>query len=411
MKHEPITQLTVTLQFNDQAITVGRLAIRDRMIYFEYATDFLDSGLEISPLKCPLRSGVQTFEPHLFEGLAGVFNDSIPDGWGRLLLDRQMKTLGIAPEALSPLDRLAYVGSKGIGALCYAPEYDDYSNRMHELDLDRLASGAEKILAGEASATLQELIALNGSSAGARPKALIGVHDTGQSIIHGTDTLPSDYSHWMVKFANIHDGLDAGAVEYVYSIMAKKAGLEMPETMLFPAETGAGYFAVQRFERNHNVRLHKHTACGLLHTDFRTPTLDYKDLLNLTGYLCKDIHEVEKMYRLAVFNVLSHNRDDHGKNFAFLMDEHGDWRLAPAYDLTFSSGPNGEQSTTVMGTGKNPSTVDLINLGLAAKIPRPTVDDIIHQTRDALSAWRRLATEYAVTPATKQYIADHFSLS
>ena len=141
-----------------------------------------------------------------------------------------------------------------------------------------------------------------------------------------------------------------------------------------------------------------HTVAGLLHSDYRMPSLDYEDLLTLTGALTRDIREVEKMYRLAVFNVLSHNRDDHAKNFSFLMDKTGQWRLSPAYDLTFSSGPRGEQSTMVMGEGKNPKEQHLIKLGLEAKLSKQLIDGIIEQTKYALGQWRQLAKEYGVSP-------------
>ena len=140
-----------------------------------------------------------------------------------------------------------------------------------------------------------------------------------------------------------------------------------------------------------------HTASGLLHNDFRVPSLDYEDLLNLTGALTKDIREVEKMYRLAVFNVLAHNRDDHAKNFSFLMDENGDWKLAPAYDLTFSSGPNGEQSTMVMGEGKNPEISHLLKLGTEAKLSKKLIKEIIDQTKNALGRWQYLSENYNIS--------------
>src|SRR5690606_1296666 len=145
---------------------------------------------------------------------------------------------------------------------------------------------------------------------------------------------------------------------------------------------------------------------GLLHSDFRVPSLDYEDLLNLTGALTKDIREVEKMYRLAVFNVLAHNRDDHAKNFSFLMDEKGEWKLAPAYDLTFSNGPNGEQSTMVMGEGRNPTLTHLVKLGLDAKLPKKLIDETIAQTRHALAQWVPLSKAYGVSKGSADLIAN-----
>ena len=200
----------------------------------------------------------------------------------------------------------------------------------------------------------------------------------------------------LVKFPNAYDGADAGAIEYVYALMAAEAGLDMPEAHLFSAQKGAGYFAVKRFDRQGTKRLHMHTACRLLHSDFRMPSLDYEDLLALTMTLTKDIREVEKMFRLAVFNVLAHNRDDHAKNFSFLMDATGEWKTSPAYDLTFSSGPNGEQSTTVLGEGGSPDAGHLTKLGLDAKIPQECIDRIIARTKSALSEWVGLRSNMAL---------------
>ncbi len=405
MSFEPVNLVKASLAFDDTIIAVGKLAYREHRIYFEYDASFIARGIEISPLRCPLKSGVQTFDPYLFEGLAGVFNDSLPDGWGRLLLDRSMRLEGILPNQLSPLDRLAHVGDTGMGALSYEPCHAGSASRGH-IHLDTLGGHAGQVLEGEATDMLKELLSLNGSSAGARPKAMIGVSSDRQRIVDGIHGLKDGYEPWLVKFSNMNDGLDAGAIEYVYALMAKDAGLQMEATHLFPSAQGPGYFAARRFDRRDGKRLHSHTACGLLHSDFRTPSLDYEDLIALTMVLTRDIRQAEKMYRLAVFNVLAHNRDDHAKNFSFLMDRNGDWKLSPAYDLTFSQGPRGEQSSMVMGAGKNPGKTDLIRLGLEAKLPRKIIDQAIEQTKSAIGRWRELASAYGVGGDNIEFIAS-----
>ncbi len=398
-----LNEVKVGLNFGENTIPVGRLASRNAQIYFEYDEAFLDLGLEISPLKLPLESGLQTFSPILFEGLPGVFNDSLPDGWGRLLFDRLVRSRNLLPNEFSVLDRLAHIGFTGLGALVYEPDYSDEKSE-EIINLDILSDQTQDVMDGEAENVLAELVDLNGSSAGARPKALIGVGQNKKQIIHGKHDLPEGYDHWIVKFANTTDGFDAGAIEYVYSLMAKEAGLEMTQALLFPASKGAGYFATQRFDRVKNSRLHMHTASGILHSDFRTPSLDYEDLVTLTGVLTKDVREVEKMFRLSVFNTLSHNRDDHGKNFSFLMDSTGQWRLAPAYDLTFSSGPRGHQSTMVMGEGQSPSSEHLIKLGKEANLTRAQINEIIEQTKTALDQWEVLAKNHGVSNANIRLI-------
>lgn len=396
-QHTPLSTVNVTLDFGDDPMQVGRLATKDRRIYFEYDAAFIKRGLAISPFRLPLKTGVQAGDPGLFDGLPGVFNDSLPDGWGRLLLDRALRARGIMPDAFAPLDRLGHVGRHGMGALVYEPD-DSETPAQNHIDLDELSEQSRHVLEGESSAVLETLLALGGSPAGARPKAMIGVNADKSKIVQGVDDLPDKYEHWLVKFPGTVDSLDAGAVEFVYGQMARAAGLDVMESHLFPAKKGPGYFATRRFDRlPGNKRLHKHTASGLLHADFRAPSLDYHDLIRATMALTRDIREAHKMFRLAVFNVLSHNRDDHAKNFSFLMDERGKWRMAPAYDLMFSGGPGGEQSTMVMGEGKNPGTAQLLELAAIADLSDDEARIIIDQTRQALDQWQTLAHEAGVS--------------
>ncbi len=404
MKQTTINLISVSLDRGETSLRVGRLASRDHRIYFEYDPECIKRKLEISPFHLPLKAGLQSFDNSPFDGLPGIFNDSLPDGWGRLLLDRAIRARGGNPAAFTPLDRLAHVGRQGMGALTYEPDHGEHvsSEKIH---LNTLAAHARDVLEGKTEAVFEELLALNGSSAGARPKALIGVSDGKRSIVHGVADLPEHYEHWLVKFPNTQDGPDSGAIEYVYAEMARASGVEMTETHLFPAKRGAGYFATKRFDRDHNGRIHVHTACGLLHTDFRAPSLDYEDLIKATLILTKDTREVEKMFRLAVFNVLAHNRDDHAKNFSFLMDEDGQWKLAPAYDLTFSSGPRGQQSTMVMGEGNNPTVEHLIALAHIADIDAAKAGSIIEQTKATLNTWPKRARQNGVSKTKRDAIS------
>lgn len=410
MNYSPVSEITVSLDFGRDPIRVGTLARSAQgRIYFEYSPTFPRS-LKISPLRLPPEPGLVEFDPGLFEGLPGVFYDSLPDGWGRLLLDCFARSKGLEPGRLTPLDRLAHVGRGGMGALVYEP---DLSRRNHPgiLDIDDLALKTRQVLGGSAEDVLEELVALNGSSAGACPKAMISVSQTGSHVVYREDgETRGGYAPWLVKFPNTQDGRDAGAIEYVYSLMAREAGVLMSETRLFPAGNAAGYFAARRFDRaeseGRTVRFHVHTAGGLLHSDFRIPSLDYEDLLALTEIMTRDMREVEKMYRYAVFNVMSHNRDDHAKNFLFIMDPEGEWKLSPAYDITFSSGPGGQQSTTVLGEGGNPGSAHLRSLGQKAKLNDKTVENILERTRHALSEWKALARGHGVSRTNIKLIGD-----
>lgn len=407
MTYTPIRELKVGLNFGSGVIPVGRLAMRDYKIYFEYDAEFIKNGLDISPLKLPLTRGLKEFDDEFFDKLPGVFHDSLPDGWGRLLFDRSLRSKGVMPKEVTALDRLAYVGSTGMGALVYEPDHDQHDNGS-DINLDILASQVEDVLNGESGEVLTELMNVNGSPGGARPKAVIGVSTDKSHIIHGKSNLPEGYEHWLVKFPAYGDELDAGAVEYVYSLMAKEAGIDMAECHLFKAKKGAGYFATKRFDRDGENRLHMHTACGLLHSSFRTPSLDYEDLLALTHRLTQDIREVKKMFRLAVFNVLSHNQDDHSKNFSFLMNEQGEWKLSPAYDLTFSTVFGDEQSTTVLGKGKNITDADFLKLAQIVGLEESFAIEVLGQTKQALFKWKTLASEYGVRKETVKLVRDGF---
>ena len=350
---------------------VGRLAYEDSVIYFEYEKEFLNSALELSPYKLPLRSGVFVCDDNVFEGLFGLFGDSLPDGWGRLLLDRHFMSKGVNYSEITPLDRLSYIGNYGTGALSYKPIVDDIDSDIKEsLVLDDLSAASTEILQGQSEEMLDRLITLGGSSAGARPKVMVQLSKDKKNIIHGSQSLCSGYEHWLVKFNSSHDAQDSAKIEYIYSLMAKDAGIEMSETTLLKSKKHH-YFATKRFDRVGDSRVHMHSVAGLTHSDFRIPTLDYDDLMALTLHLTKDINEQLKMFRLAVFNLLTHNRDDHAKNFSFLMQNDGKWILSPAYDLTFSFGPGGEHSTTYLGEGKNPNKKTLIKLAKKHNIDNP----------------------------------------
>ncbi len=399
--------IRVQLDFGDTTdttVAVGQLALSGNRIYFAYDDDILDKNLAISPIALPLQSAVQPLPKQPFNGLAGVFDDSLPDGWGRLLFDRYMQEQGISPVDITSLDRLAYVGHRGLGALVYTPDYSTW-DMVDGMVLDMVYEHAQAILQGQPTEVLPTMLALNGSSAGARPKALISVNKQKTHIVYGQHTA-TGYSPWLVKFANTNDGADSGAIEFVYAKMAKNAGLHMCHTHLFEAQSGAGYFAVERFDTDGKTRYHKHTACGLLHADFRTPMLDYQDILRLTLHLTHDIRQVYKVFQMAVFNVLSHNQDDHGKNFSFLMDKHGTWQVSPAYDITYAHGLNGEQSTTVMGKGGNITIADLVKLGESASLSTTEIHHSIEKTIDALSDWHRLATTYGVSEHNTNTIGD-----
>jgi serine/threonine-protein kinase HipA len=403
--YAPTELLTVYLDAGERR-KVGRLAFRQRRVLFEYDPAFIVSGIAISPFQLPLRPGVFTSPDAVFDGLYGVFNDSLPDGWGRLLLDRTVEKHGVPRGRLNVLDRLAYVGRNGMGALSYEPERGGDSGGAGSekpLALDRLADEAATVLSGESEEVFEELLRLSGSSAGARPKIVAQVSADRKKIVYGPGNPAPGFEHWIIKFASSQDPRDIGAIEYAYSLMARDAGVDVPETHLFRTRKRK-YFGTKRFDRKGSRRVHVHSLAGLIHADHRVPSLDYSMLLRVALMLTRNMAEAEKTFALACFNVLVHNRDDHSKNFSFLLNERNEWVFAPAYDLTFSEGPGGEQSTMVMGEGRNPGTEHLLALGREHGLKK--APHILARVRDAVGRWRDHAAEAGVSAKSVGKVAE-----
>lgn len=397
MRIAPGTPVDVFLRWDaDDIQPVGRLAYRDRVAYLEYDEDFVRSGLEISPVRHKTEAGLlRPYRTEVFEGLHGVFNDSLPDGWGRLLVDRRVRQLGVEPKTLTPLDRLACVGNNGIGALSYSPVCKVWEEYEDSIDLTQLAAYSRRVLEGKVDEVLSSLGRVGGSPAGARPKALVALDDNGHAV-HGTDEVPPSYEHYLVKFRGYGDPPDAAAAERAYSAMAECSGVAVPGTRLLEGRDGTLFFASRRFDREGSRRFHVHSASGLLYSDIRIPALDYKDLVLLTRIVTGDHYECGAMFKLAVFNVLAHNRDDHARQFSFIMDRDGSWKLAPAYDLTWSPGPGGQHSTSVLGHGKDIALEHLIELGKIADLGHNDVKQIIERVEYGVSEWPKLASQYGV---------------
>ncbi len=383
-------KIEVRLQFYPhESVAVGTLGEENRRLFFQYDAKFLNSPLWLSPFKLPLEPGVVEHKDRSFGPVFGLFDDSMPDGWGLLLMDRYFRRIGIASESISVLDRLSYMGSHAMGALTYHPPLEDEDNVEERLNLHDMARASYQVLSGDVQDVLPQLLRAGGSPGGARPKVLIGLK--GDSIISGETDLPDGYAHWLVKFFSREDHNDEGRVEYAYSLMARNAGVRMPATQLFITEEGSAYFGVERFDRRNNRRLHTHTFGNMIHSNFRIPNCDYDMLLRATRILTKNHDDVVTAFRLMVFNILAHNRDDHVKNFSFTMDHDGTWHFAPAYDLTYSAGPGGEHSMTVAGEGRSPGRADILKLAAGAGLRKKEVADIIDEVAAAVSQWKKCA--------------------
>lgn len=379
---------------------VGRLAQSERRVYFEYDAAFLREPLWLSPFKLPPESGLIEHRDLEFGPVWGLFEDSLPDAWGRLLMNRHFAQQGSALAEISPLDRLAALGTRTMGALTYHPPSDPSPGGGRSLDLFAMARASELVLRGSSEDVLPDLLRAGGSPGGARPKVLVGV--SGDSIVSGEDDLPEGYAPWIVKFSTLEDPIDAGPREMAYSTMAREAGLRVPPTRLFEGRKLRGsrarerYFGVERFDRQGNHRFHVHTFGNLIHADFRIPSCDYGQLLHVTRVLTKDQRDVLEAFRRMVWNVVTHNRDDHVKNFAFRMADDGTWELAPAYDLVYSEGPGGEHSMTIAGEGRNPTRRHLLALASPAGVTIEEAEAVIEEVAAAASLWRRHASAAGV---------------
>jgi len=347
---------------------VGRLAeTPEKLLAFEYDLSWLSGGFSISPLKLPLEKRLFIATDAPFGGNFGVFNDSLPDGWGRLLIDRLLLKKQIEPRSVSLLDRLAIVGTTGTGALEYQPAEDFVSCDDSMLDLDVFATEAKRIQANQDSEDLEKMVRGSGSSNGARPKMF---------------WRDADGSEWLVKFPALNDPETIGRLEFDYMAAAKLAGLAVPETRLLNDK----YFAAKRFDRAPNgKKIFMISASGLLDADHRNPVLDYHHLMRATLELTQDFREVEKMFRLMCFNVFSHNRDDHAKNFSFLYND-GRWQVSPAYDLVYNAGIGitQEHATMVDGEGRSPTEKHIMSVAHKAGMDRRRAEEIVGEVGGAV---------------------------
>lgn len=397
-----INKLFVSLILGGNSFEVGELVLSGQKIFFRYNADYLKTGLNLSPIKLPFSGDIVSADKQPFEGLFGVFNDSLPDGWGRLLLDRSLSARGIDITAITPLDRLAYVGSRGMGALVYSPAIKYEKITVSVPELDTLAAEMNHVLQGTSSEIIEELFILGGSSGGARPKIFTAYNPHTDNLIYGGDNVPEGYEEWIIKFPSTSDSREIANIEFAYHKMALLAGIEMSECRLFTGNSGQVYFGTKRFDRDAHKRMHTHTASGLMHDNFRLSTMDYGHLMDCAFRLEKHVRAYEKVFRLAAFNVYAHNHDDHSKNFSFLMNTNGEWQFAPAYDLTFSYSGFGYHSTMIAGESKNPGRKELMRL--AAHFGLKNAGSIIEEVQEAISHWNTIANPYGITKETRNIV-------
>lgn len=357
----------ITVFHNRDLVGTLQMTPDGRLCAFEYSREWLSSGFALSPFELPLTSDMIFSEPVKFDRGFAVFEDSIPDGYGLYLIDRMLRKSGFQLRNLNPLQRLAIVGSSGMGALRYEPavSLDSIKAGVSIEELDDIQRKALEILSEKGEGDESLLYYNSANSGGARPKVVMA---------------DLDGSHWLVKFRHTYDSAEIGKEEYLYMSTATKCGINIPRIRLLKDR----YFAIERFDIEDGRGVHVVTAAALLKSDFRNQDADYTNLLALTGYLTQDPHQVEEMYRRMVFNLVCDNKDDHTKNFSFICRK-GVWSLAPAYDITYSpEGSNGQHATSLFYDG-NPAKDLVIKAGTRIRIPKATCEAIIDKVETVCS--------------------------
>ena len=392
-----LEKLAVHYHLHKEEMVVGTLAQHRSDLYFEYDANFMKREHWLSPFRLPLQAGLQTFQDWHYGDIWGLFADSLPDGWGMLLMDRFFQSQGRFRQSITALERLAYLGNHTMGALTYHPATSE-EHVSEDVDLYQLAQESNRVLSGDTEEILPQLLWLGGSPGGARPKVLVGIKEN--QVISGVHDVPQGYAPYLLKFHARADEREEGLVEESYAQVARLAGLEVPHTrLLFEPKSERYYFAIRRFDRQEGRRIHTHTLGGLLHSSHRNFECDYHNLLQVARVLSKKQSCVEKAFRQMIFNIVMNNRDDHVKNFSFLYDGH-EWYYAPSYDLTFHNGPRGEHSMMVSKEGRTPGIQELKHLAKQHNIDKKTLSSMCTQVLEASSTWRRIAKELGISHKT-----------
>jgi serine/threonine-protein kinase HipA len=372
---------------------------------FQYTPAFENSGLELSPLRMKLKAKHRFSFPELargtFHGLPGLLADALPDTFGNALIDEYLTRHGTRTEEITTLQRLVYVGRRAIGALEFEPAIAETRSPAVTVPLDmaHLVEDARHALRGELGKIAQEILDVGSSAGGARAKAVIGWNPQTNEVVSGQFDLPHGYEHWLLKFDLGTDGVLSnsagfGRIEYAHYLMALEAGIEMSESRLLE-EGGRAHFMTKRFDRRGNDKVHVQSLCGLMHLDFNTPYVHgYEQYLRAVLELKLDAPALEQAWLRCVFNVAAVNCDDHTKNLAFMLDQTGNWDIAPAYDTCFSHNPAAGKWTRqhqmlVGGNAWDITDADLIALADTFDIRKPK--ELLERVAGAVARWPEFA--------------------
>lgn len=427
--HDPVDAVEVRVWGQ----TVGAVALEPRLGYyaFEYHPDLVRTGIELAPLTMKLSDATAPFvfprlAEHSYFRLPGMLADALPDDFGNALIDAWLAGEGIAAAQITPLDRLAYMGKRSLGALEFKPVRGPRKARSTAITLSELIESARLAVSGDlgtdahARAALAQIIQVGTSAGGARAKAVIAWNPVTNEIRAGQFDAAPGFEHWILKLDGmgpdrlLGDGAGYGRVEYGYSLMARAAGITMAPCRLLE-ENGRAHFMTRRFDREGNARHHVQTLCAMAHLDFRQKaTHDASQLFDTMQALRLDYPAMEEAFRRIAFNVMAANCDDHTKNISFLLRRGGPWELAPAYDVTHAHNPAGEWTSqhfmSVHGKFTAITRDDLLAAADAAAIG--TAPRVLAQVADAVRGWPDFAAQAGVDAARGARIGkDHALLA
>ncbi|MDP3480463.1 MAG: HipA domain-containing protein [Desulfoprunum sp.] len=425
--------MSTTAKVNLWGRTIGAVSREDdaATATFEYDRAFISSGIEVAPLMMPLSSRLYSFpslQPETFQGLPGLLADSLPDRFGNVLIDAWLARSGRMPESFNAVERLCYIGSRGVGALEYAPATRLAAPGASRIEVDKLVELASEVLThrnnlqgwfhkeGKETA-LQDILRVGTSAGGARAKAVIAWNPKTNEVRSGQVKAGSGFEYWLMKFDGVSGNKDKeledpkgyGAIEHAYFRMAVDAGIAMSLCRLFE-ENGRRHFMTKRFDRlDGGGKLHMQSLCGMAHYDFnQAGAYGYEQALLVIRRLELPMAAIEEQFRRMVFNIVARNQDDHVKNIAFLMDRSGNWSLSPAFDMTYSYQPSGKWTSshqmTMNGKRSGFTLEDFKACANSASMKRGRAETIIDEVRDVVAGWRDYADESRVNPEQRDKI-------
>lgn len=407
---------------------VGAVALDTKLSYyvFEYEPKFIREGIELAPLSMPLAQAQSPFVftdlPELtYKRLPALLADALPDDFGNTLIDGWMAQQGVTKNDITPLDRLAYMGKRGMGALEFRPARSPTSKTCTALSLASLVEDARRAMRGEFSSdhlahgALAQIIKVGTSAGGARAKAVVAWNPKTQEIRTGQFDVEPSFEHWLLKFDGMGEdrelggSQDYGRIEYAYYKMAIAAGLAMSPCYLL-TENGRAHFMTKRFDRDGNRKHHMQTLCAMAHLDYKQKAShDYNQLFQTIDHLQLEYDAREEAFRRMAFNVMAANCDDHTKNFSFLLREGKEWTLAPAYDVTHAYNPKGDWTyqhlMSVNGKFTGITRDDLLTV--ADRFSIGTAAKVLKQVGEAIKEWLDFATHANVSPIERDRIRTH----